>query len=367
MHKIDTVQIWLDSVALSHSGSKNTETRYRQQLDAFLKFADISTENIQRDCDLLSDKEFRLKYAREIKSFASKLMRGGYTSGSVHDYLAAVKSFFKYNDFPLGFVPAVRKRVVFHNRDISKEEIVQLLGISGPREKAFFSMMAQSGLRPTTLCMLKLKDLEPDYSKGTVPLKVNVSEEATKGQFHSYFSFLAEDSVRLLKDYLNTRKNLTRESYVFTQQGLEQPAIYNTFSSMFRKAARHLRERGLMEYEQKQKDRPAEIRLYSLRKWFRKMAIQAGFENVEYWMGHSGPGVDEAYRPKDPEFYRKIYAEKAAPFLRLETATPSETEKTIEEQARQIEDLKKKLADQATFLDNIQRDFNEVKRKLHVD
>jgi hypothetical protein len=215
--------------------------------------------------------------------------------------------------------------------------------MSAPREKAFYVVMAQSGLRPSTLCKLKLKHLEPDFSQGKNPVMIKVPEDLAKGGYHDYFTFIGEDAIRLLKDYLNTRLNLTMESFVFVNQGSIEPMIYNTASSMFRKAVRLLRDKGTMNYEQKKKDRPAEIRLYSLRKFFRKMAIQAGFENVEFWMGHTGPGVDSAYRPTDPEFYRKIYIEKAAPFLRLETSTPSETEKAIEAQAAQITELKTQL------------------------
>lgn len=42
------------------------------------------------------------------------------------------------------------------------------------------------------------------------------------------------------------------------------------------------------------------------------------------------------YKPQDPEFCRKLYKEKAMPFLRLESATPTETEKTIVELKKQI-------------------------------
>jgi hypothetical protein len=138
--------------------------------------------------------------------------------------------------------------------------------------------------------------------------------------------------------------------------------IYNTVSSMFRKAARQLRDKGVMTYEQKKADRPAEIRLYSLRKWFRKQAIQAGFENVEFWMGHTGPGVDEAYRLKDPEFYRKTYAEKAMPFLRLESSTPTETEKQIDELRSENVALKEKLNQLAASAVDIQQLQAQVKR-----
>jgi hypothetical protein len=129
-----------------------------------------------------------------------------------------------------------------------------------------------------------------------------------------------------------------------------------------------------MNYEQKKADRPAEIRLYSLHKWFRKMAYQAGFENVEFWMGHTGPGVDANYRPVDPEFYRKIYAEKALPFLRLEAASPSESEKAIEELRLENVELKNRLnilekergavSDASTLALRVMKRIEELEKRL---
>lgn len=364
MYKTDLLQTWLDSVAVSHSGSKNTDVLYRYHFETFLKFIDATTEDIQKDYNELPERDFRQKYAQALRAWTGQLMRENYAPGSIASFSIAVKSFFKHNDFPLSYVSTVRKRVRFHNRDIDKEEILQVLGISTPREKAFFAMMAQSGLRPTTLCLLKIKNLEPDLSQNKIPLMIKIPEENAKGQYHEYLTFIGEDAVKFLKDYLNTRRNLKPESYAFVNQGAENPMVYNTLSSMFRKAVRLLRDKGVMNYEQKTADRPAEIRLYNLRKWFRKQAIQAGFENVEFWMGHTGPGVDEAYRPKDLEFYRKIYAEKAMPFLRLETNTPTETEKTIEKQAQEIKELREQLGKIMKTLGTMQAHLDETKRAL---
>jgi integrase len=335
--------MWLDSVAVSHSGASGTQTRYRNEIMAFLKYIDATPEDIMADYKSMNERDFRQKYAQHLKAYLGTLMRQGYAPGSISNFVYGVLSFFKHSDLPIGFVPPVRYRTIFHNRDIEAAEIVKILEVSAPREKAFYTFMAQSGLRPTTICNLQLKHIERDFSNGKVPCLVNVPEEITKGQYHGYISFIGEDAVRYLKAYLNTRRTLTKDSYLFVNYGTENRMIFNTVSSLFRKAVRILKEKGEMDYEQKKADRPAEIRLYNLRKFFRKMANQAGFENVEYWMGHTGPGVDASYRPKDHEFYRKIYAEKAMPFLRLETNTPTETEKTIETLKEQITKKDQKL------------------------
>lgn len=60
-------------------------------------------------------------------------------------------------------------------------------------------------------------------------------------------------------------------------------------------------------------------------------------------MGHTIKGSDSSYTPKDPEWYRDLYKEKAMPFLRLEAETPTETEKTIEKLKEQMSNKDQQL------------------------
>ena len=52
-----------------------------------------------------------------------------------------------------------------HSDTINKQEIQKILAISSPRNRAFFAMIAQTGLKPYTLIRLKIKDIEPDFSR----------------------------------------------------------------------------------------------------------------------------------------------------------------------------------------------------------
>jgi ribosomal 50S subunit-associated protein YjgA (DUF615 family) len=142
---------------------------------------------------------------------------------------------------------------------------------------------------------------------------------------------------------LATRTNLTPEDLVFCAHDDPKKTVnVKDMSRAFRLAARKLQQSGAINFEIR-KGKPSELRLYNLRKYFRKQAHQTGFENVNYLMGHTVRGSDANYKPQDPEFYRKIYEEKAMPFLRLETATPTETEKTISELKKQVEQKDQKL------------------------
>jgi len=344
MKKFDVVQTWIDSVAYSHTKNEGTAYKYRLDLRSFCDFIGKTAQQIVEEYEGMTDRQFRRKYASLIRGFIGHLTREGYATGSIKVKVAAIQSFFKYTDLPLGHIPVARGKVTHHNRDITKDEIINILNICHPRDRAFFCMAAQTGLRPHTICQLRLKHIQPDFDNGVIPCKIDVPEEIAKGQYRAYFTFMGAESVNHLRNYLKTRPKIGPESYLFTQRGSEKKMDRRNISHRFRDAVLKLKKKRLIDYQQKAKGKPGSVRLYNLRKFFRKYANQAGFEFVQFWMGHIiHQGVDEHYRPRDVEFHRQLYAEKAMPFLRLETSTPSETDKIVSRQAQEIKDLKKQL------------------------
>jgi site-specific recombinase XerD len=309
-------------------------------------------EAILADYDGSDERTFRRKYAQIIREWIGQLSQEGLTNTSIQVMVGVVKSFFKYNDLPLGMIPQARSGVTFHNRDITKDEIVKIMAMVRVRQKAFFGVMAQSGLRPHTITQLRLRNLE---SLDVVPCKITVPEEITKGKFGSYVTFLGPDALKYLKQYLDTRTNLTPDSLLFPLDcDPTKPMSEKDISRAFRVAARRLEKSGALKYEVRA-GKPSELRLYTLRKFFRKYANQMGFEKVDYLMGHKGKGVDDSYRPQDPEFYRELYKEKAMPFLRLESATPTETEKTVAELRAQLSQRDEEIEKLKTSVSKIEK------------
>jgi integrase len=343
----DVVQSWIDNVAYSHSHSIETGMKYRRTINRFCEFIGKAPGDILKEYESSGDREFKRKFAMYVRGFIGYLMQHGYCNNTIKSIVAEIKSFFKYNDLPLAYIPLARAQVIHHNRDITREEIVEVLKIVRPRDRAFFCIMSQTGLRPHTICELRLKHIQPDFDSGAIPCKIDVPEDITKGAYRSYFTFMGAESVKHLKDYLNTRPNLAPESYLFTMHGTEKKADSKSISHRFREAIIKLNRKGIVDYQQKAKAKPGTVRLYSLRKFFRKYANQAGFEFVQFWMGHIvNQGQEEHYRPTDVEFHRELYKEKAMPYLRLEKATPTEIEKVIMERDQQIEMLRKELEEE---------------------
>ena len=348
MKKFDPIQIWLDNVAYSHSKSEDTERNYRSAMRDFCAFLECTPQQIIDDYQRLTDREFRKKYSQLVKIYISRLSRRDYAVCTVKYKVTPVKSFFKYNDLPLGYIPMARRKVTYHNRDITKREIVEVINISNVRDRAFYTVMAQSGQRPYTLCLLRVKHIEPEFGKGIVPCKIGVPEELAKGEFGAYFTFMGEESVKRLRQYFSKRGTVGPEDYIFTKSGLDAQLNRKSVSFLFAKALDKLKVAGTIDFKQIKSGKQRELRLYNLRKYFRNHAKEAGVEYVNFWMGHKAdykaphiPASDAHYFSReDVEFQRELYREKAMPFLRLETATPSETEKTIEEMRKEIEELR---------------------------
>jgi integrase len=368
MEKFNVVQAWIDNVAYSHSKSENTGVEYQRLLRNFCDFIGKTPQQILDDYEDMRDRDYRRKYAQYVRALVSKMQNEGYAPNSIKNQVSVVQSFFKYNDLPLGHVPIGRKKIVYHNRDITKEEIQTILEVSRPRDKAFFCMMAQSGLRPDTLCSLRIKHIEPEFSKGIIPCKIEVPEELAKGEFGAYFTFMGEESVKYLKAYLATRPNIGPEDYLFASHGTDKRTNPKSVSSLFMRSIEKLKAKGIMEFEQKQKNKPRTVRLYNLRKYFRKEAGKAGIEYVNFWMGHKTdyqashiPSSDVHYFSReDVEFQRQLYAEKAMPHLRLETRTPDEREVEIVELRKQLEERDKKMETLEEKLKNMEDHMKNV-------
>jgi integrase len=366
----ELTDLWIKSVGYSHSGSARTKQNYNRVLPVYCNFIGQTPEQIVADYEKAennhkSDRVIMRKHSQKIQLWIMKMEKENKVPSTIRTNVAIVLSFYKYNDLPLGKVPMPQLVITYHNRDITREEINKILALSPLRERAVMAIIAQSGLRPCTVVKLRVKDVENILEQETpIPCKISVAKEIEKGKLGcGHPSFIAEDAVKYLKQYLGTRKNLTLESLLFvTYQTPEQPLIEKNLSRVFRLKARILCKSGSVVYNIRENGKPSELRLYNLRKYFRKFANQMGFEHVNYLMNHKTEGSDGNYTPKDAEFYRQLYAEKAMPFLRLEQPTPTESQQVI----TAMEDLHKKELEtlKTDYEEKAQKQINELQKQM---
>jgi hypothetical protein len=205
-------------------------------------------------------------------------------------------------------------RTNLKDRQITKDEINKITEKSPLREKAFFTIMRQSGLPPHTIKQLKITDVEKILQPNTpIPCKITLPHEKTP-------TFIGHEAVDSLKQYLQERTNPAQESLLFTIRNNPNKQI-NTkdVSRTFRRAAQSLKRANKITCEIR-KGKPSELRLYSLKKFYE--------ENAKRYLSQLDNNT-----PKNNEYYRKLYEKEAMPNLEIELPTPI-----------QIHQLKERLA-----------------------
>jgi integrase len=369
MNQTNPIETWLTAVAYSHSQSKSTEHQYKKNMQDYCKFTQTTPNKILTEYETTDEKTFKRKHSQQIQQWITKLYNQKLAITTIRTKIVAIKSFYKYQSLPLGYIPQAQETITYHNRDIETKEIAQIIALSPLREKAFYALMAQSGLRPCVIQQIQIKEIEnliieqPSY-------KIDIPKNKEKGHAGEHPSFIGEDARKYLRQYLTTRTNLTPNNLLFcAYKKPNTPINIKNTSRSFQTTTQKLQKTGTINYEIR-KGKPSELHLYTLRKFFKRKCKDMGDEDTNYLMGHIIVGSNKNYRPQNPEYYRKRYEDKALPFLQLETPTPSDTKElmtTLKEQhQKEIEkrdNENKELKDQLT---KIQEELQTVKENIKI-
>jgi integrase len=334
-------ELWINQV----TESETTKRRYLIDVTNFERWA---KENYDLNVRDLPSKWREAKYNGEVEreKFLDQLndilkdyfayLKGHVTPLSVKRTMSAIMSFLHAFDVPIKPLRVRYPYVVYHNRDITKEEIKQILENSDVRNRAIWLMLYESGMRPTTLVNLKWKHIKNDFGK--VPMKIDLTSDILKCRVSQRFSFIGEEGFKALKTYLATRLPLKDNDLVFVPEKGSDKLTSQALSQAFNKLVLKLK---LAESQGK---KPKDLRLYCLRKAFRKfMASAVDSAYVEFWMGHTSTTTH--YLSMDIEHHRRLY-QKGYENLRL-YEIPSEDLAKLKleniELRMQVEELGKRL------------------------
>jgi integrase len=292
-------------------------------------------------------------YTTNIKT----MMRGEihrYTQLSQKLFLTVPKSFFHFWKIPLDVELPRHPSVRYHNRDLEKEQLRLILSKASQRDHAIFLMMAESGLRANTVINLKWWQIQNDYEKDLIPLRILTPSSTLKDHVGDRWSFIGEDGVKALREYLKPRLPLKAEDYVFAS---EKPGRMKgeqfteaSLSTIFRRITQHLKLEKGSPY-----GKPGHYRMHGLRKYFRNN-MKAEQSLREFWMGHS-LGVDDHYINRDPEVHRAAYKKGYEQLRILEPATPAQLTE-ITDQMRQKDQEIQQLREEM-------KEFREYYHMMH--
>jgi integrase len=365
--KCDVVELWLNHVAKKHSDSQNTRVVYKQRFEYFCGWVNTKPQDLINEFDSITtyegEKGYRKKLERILNAYLLHLSGKYDANGTIRNYMAPVNSFLTF--YKIGVKgEIVKDELKYHNRDITPTELKAIMEHSSLRDKTYFKMFAESGLRPHTLSQLKFKHLKVDYEANRVPCKIDIPKEIVKGKTKGHYTFIGSEALSLLKAYLEPRRDkatniIDDEEYIFLPvRGTTRKAMTNSFSTIFRNTANRLGIR-VKPSNNVNRGAKAEIRIYCLRKFFRNQAMAMGREVTHFMMGHTLDMNDEHYfSSENVEKLRNLYREKAYPNLRIYDTTVSQ-ELVSETLAKDsiIKDLQMKM-------DRLQRGYDRLVEDL---
>jgi len=350
--EISTLDSWLSSV----SNSEKTERNYRLGIQKFLECFNCILDEIASQWEkaetFRQERRFKKIWDKRVKIYRAHLKSQKLAKSTVECYMTPVASFFAWLECP---VKVETKKMVYeyHNRDITREEIASIINHTAHvKEKAFFCMQAQSGLRPIVLKRLQYIDMKEDWEKGIVPVKINVPQHKNKGQYKGHFTFIPEESMEYLRQYWDIRygkgNNPNDEDLVFSlNDNSNIPINTASESNIFSRVASKL---GIVK--ERNNGKPKQIRMYCLVKWFRNHASESPEVDSEYahfWHGHILVRQDEHYFTTNVDVHREKYR-KAMPFLKISEYKESTVIQGLKEKIQCVEkELEKEKGEKEAY------------------
>jgi len=259
-----------------------------------------------------TEKEIFIEEWNDLIRSYHTVIKKKYAPLSVKNYLTVVKSFLSFWNIPIKVELPRRACVIYHNRDLSREEIKQILTFASPRDRAIWLVMAESGMRGGTAVNLKYWQIRDDFEAARLPMKILLPSSSLKDHVGDRWTFIGEDGFRELKEYLKPRMPLQDDDYVFASE--KKGRVKGDQFSVASLSVKFARITSKLDFSQPRAGKPKRVRMHGLRKYFRNN-IKADSAYVKFWMGHS-LGVDAHYITRNVEVHRKEYA-KGYEFLRI--------------------------------------------------
>ena len=299
------------------TGSRATLYQYVFGVHRFCKWIKKEPDEIIRES--LFDKENKEKYVTSLDSFVGDLQAEKLAPGTIANHVKGVKALFRTNGIELVFPYRLPRRVIYHDRAPTPEELTKIIDIANLREKVIISLLALGGFRIGSLVKLQYRHVRKDLEKGIVPVHIHIEAEITKGKYHSYDTFIGGEAVEYLKTYLETRKKGTRhDRWGMPPEELkdDSPLIRNgqlkkvkpvTPGSISLAIHKLYFKAGLIKKGTKKRYK---LRVHSIRKYFRTQLGSLGTiptDYIEYMMGHTISTYNDI-QMKGIEYLRNIYA-----------------------------------------------------------
>lgn len=282
----------------------------------------------------------------ELVDFINYLKELGKSNNTIRLYFAAVQNFLKYKQVMvsarfIGNLPPPVEKPINHKHEWTIKQIKKFVDLSPTyRDKAIIACLFQSGLGINELVNLNYGDIQDEFEKETIPICLKLVRQKTAVPFKTFFG---RDAVKYLRLYLQTRKNLIRETPLFTKWQSEERITPAAIQKKFYEIAKNL---PFIKSEQLEGYNPC--RPHSLRAAFKsQLTNYISDDLIEFFMGHKVGGTGDAYLNKPTKKLREDYmhAEEYLAFEKTSRDELTQTSKTSPELEQKIKNLEETVND----------------------
>ena len=206
------LKLWHDNLYVKSSVTAGV---YLRTMGLYCELNSTTPSQILEDS---RKKNFDKKFTIFVRRMESMNKRGSY----IIRFKKVLRSWLKFNDriinFKVNIKEADQNPTTMNERVPTKEELSTVIRKASTRGRVSISLMAFSGLRPESLGNdggndgLRFADLEEikiskkgiEFEK--IPAKLVVRSRLSKGR-HQYFTFVSEEAVKLIREYVAERIN----------------------------------------------------------------------------------------------------------------------------------------------------------------
>jgi site-specific recombinase XerC len=209
----EDVKRWFDNLAAK---SIITASVYLRTLGLYCELNKTNPKDIIKAAET---KAFRDNFM----DFVRRLEREGKAGSYIARFKKVLHSWLSYNGLnvklKVNIVGEYDTPMIARERVPNKEELEKIIRMATPRARVSIALMAFSGLRPETLgnyngsdglrlgdfIEAKISDNEIEFTK--IPTMLIVRKNLSKAR-HQYFTFVPEQTITYIKDYLAKRVKL---------------------------------------------------------------------------------------------------------------------------------------------------------------
>ena len=311
------LQYWQNELATKGEATKK---KYQEYFNEFLAFIGMTPDEliVQRQQDLLNpDRKIQRRIESQLLAFIAKKKQDGYAVATQQLYFASIRSFFEIHYFPL-----IMRRGDYPKGDSNgvkraiKEAILKVLNNKKARNKVtiipLILFIKDSGLRISDVRRLNYGDIANQLENGEAVIQLNVITQKTKLLAKT---FIGEEAIQALKDYLKARKQgslnvnpeiVTRNSPLFKcwAHGEVRRISRHSLSSLIQQAFVNVNENRMSAH--------------SLRKKLQTDLEKAGINSnwIDQILGHQLINSRDAYSLPTDEELKEAYL-KAYPYIKV--------------------------------------------------